>query len=205
MASYSDMQARIQDELKRPDLSAQIRLAIKSAINYYEDKRFWFNEARAYRNTVDGQEYYGLPDDFLQADIIPLTTTGYTYEMIPRTYQYLERVQGNDNWKSRPTDWALYDKQLRLYPIPNDTYRVDISYVKQLEDVSATGSENAWMNEGEELIRMHAKIDVMMNVIRGDALKEAAFLRPYEDSVLGRLLSQSTSRRTTGRIRPSRY
>lgn len=65
MATYGDMQARIADELARTDLAAEIQNEIQTAISYYENERFWFNEGQWTFNTVNAQELYALPVQFV--------------------------------------------------------------------------------------------------------------------------------------------
>ena len=49
-----------------------------------------------------------------------------------------------------PTDYALYDEQIRLYPIPNGTYTLTLSYQKQLDGLAGEADTNEWMIDGEE-------------------------------------------------------
>ena len=82
MSTFGNMMDRIADELDRTDLTSQIQKAIQTAIDRYERKRFWFNEARSITfNTVDGQEFYTSSDNsaipnLLQIDVVRLTVSG---------------------------------------------------------------------------------------------------------------------------------
>jgi len=205
MSTYGTMQDRIADEINRTDLTSQIRLAIQSAIDFYRTHRFNFNEGKAVRNTAASDEYVGLPTDFLELDTLGITVNSRYYQLVEKTHDYLDEINwGAGTWTGFPYFFALYEDNIRLYPIPNDIYELKMTYLRDLADVSATGDSNAWMTNGEELIRLHAKIDLMENLIRGpEAAQEAMLLRQREAQILRNLTIASTKRRSTGRIRPS--
>jgi hypothetical protein len=56
MSDYGTMQSRIQDELKRGNLSSQIDNAILSALRFYKRHKFRFNITRATTSTTDDVE-----------------------------------------------------------------------------------------------------------------------------------------------------
>ena len=158
MATYGDLQDRVQSELKRPDLSSEVRLAIKSAIQHYESERFYFSEGRAARNTEANKEYYPLPTDFQKADMITFVRSDN--DRIPlqeRQWSFIEEIQGNASTVlGEPDLYAQYASELRIYPVPDDEYRLEIAYVKNQTELSATADSNPWTNDAEELIRLHA-------------------------------------------------
>ncbi len=206
MSTYSDMQARIADELNRDDLSSQIRLAIKSAIAYLETEPFYFNEQRAYVTTSAGTRAYGLPDEFQGVNTLTLTYNNYITLLDEKPWSYIEHITSTTESQGWPRAYAIYDYQLWVYPIPDQAYTLTMAYYKRLEDVSATGSDNAWMDprHGEEIVRTLAKVDLMENVIPDPArLKQAQVLRTRYDRLLANLKWESASRTTTGRVRPS--
>ena len=210
MSTYGVMQARIQDELVRPDLSANIRSSIKGAIRFYESEFFYFNDGRSTINTVTGQEYYGVPSDYIKPLTMTLTTSNYTYILSPRTHAWMEENSTNENWTGRPEAYCFFAGQVRLYPIPNASdYRLEMAYIKTLGEISATASDsatNAWMTDAEEVIRLHAKVDVMQNVIReAEVNQEAAMLVQREERIADRLRYESSSRRATGRLKPTKF
>ena len=80
-----------------------------------------------------------------------------------------------------------------------------MAYYKRLEDVSATGSANAWMDpkHGEEIVRTLAKIDLMENVIPDPGIiQQAQILRTRAERLMANLKWESASRTTMGRVRP---
>lgn len=206
MTTYTIMQTRIADELNRTDLSDQIRLAIKSAIAYMEIKPFYWNEQRSFISTAATQQIYELPDDFQGVNTLKLTYNQYITLLEPRPYSYIEDITSTTESQGQPRSYAIYDYQIFVYPIPDQAYTLTMSYFKRLEDVSATGSANAWMNprHGEEIIRTLAKVDILENVIEGPGvMQQADRLRSRVRSLESRLSSENTMRTTTGRVRPT--
>ncbi len=206
MSTYGDMRERIEDELGRPDLSANIRSAIKSAIVHYESERFYFNQARAARDTETGVKYYGMPSDFQIAHHITITVDDTRYALIPRQFNQLEEMDVRDEYTSRPQYWAVYARQLRLYPVPDDEYRLEFAYTKNFTELDEDSDSNAWTSDAEELIRARAKADVLENKIRGpEAFQEAALSRQRESMALARLRYETNAREATGIITPTRF
>lgn len=210
MSTYGIMQDRIADELHRTDLTSQIQLAIISAIQHYESKQFWFNETRATASTIADQEYYELPLDFVEMVSLKLTDNGNIHTLTERTYEYIENAMTNTSYTGEPTDFAMYGDLLRLYPIPDAVYTLTISYKKTLADLSATADTNAWMTNGEELIRARAKADLKCGNLEDEsAMQERQLNYPFfnsqERSVYMRLVSEATQRASSGRLTATNF
>lgn len=206
MTTFGAMQDRIADELDRTDLTSQIQKAIQTAIDCYERKRFYFNEARSITfNTVDGQEFYTSADasdipNLLFIDNVKLTISGsdkIDLERVP--YSELEHDSSNLTVdEGQPTSYAYFAKQLRLYPIPDAAYAVRISGVFSLSELSATADTNAWMTDAEALIRSRAKRELLTHVIR-DA-EGAQAMAQAEAEELQSLTQATNARGATGTI-----
>lgn len=204
MATLSTMKSRIADELARSDLTSQIAAAITSAIAFYEGRRFWWNETTANLTTSASQEWYSSADFadmpyIAEFDSVRLTVSGRPYPLIRRTYEEIEWLSAGTATNGDPTDYVYYAQQLRLYPVPNQARVLSLSYVKKLTALSSDSDTNAWTTEAEELIRTHAKVDLLENIIRSaDAFQEADRLRRREAEILGRL-DQETAQRVSSR------
>ncbi len=210
MSNFGTMRDRIADELDRADMTSQIEREIKSAIAFYERKRFWFNEKRTNFATVAAQEWYTSTDDsdipnLLTLDIAKIaitSTTKHELELLP--YAELEFVSTNGTAdQGQPTSLAYFQKQVRLYPIPDASYSVVLSGIFALDALSASADTNAWMTDGEALIRARTKRMIYSNVIRDPELaREAKFT---EDDELKALASATTDKKATGRVLPTQF
>lgn len=166
MTTFSELNLEIQDELIRDDLTPQVSLAIKSAIKHYEKDRLHFNEVRAKTVTAPNTEWYAVPSDLVEIDSLDIKVNGATYDLDPRPYQYLQSIYTTEAFTGPPVMYAVYDEQLRLYPVPDDSYTLVMSYAYKLDELSATSDTNAWLDDGKQLIKSRAKWDILLNVIK---------------------------------------
>ena len=198
---YGSMIARIEDEIADSTLTAQVKLAIQDAIKYYSRERWYFTEAIDTFATVASTQNYNLPSDFKGMERMRLTYTSATYwELTPRSFDYINNITTINTVTGPPQDYAIFAEQVYLYPIPNGVYTVTRYYNKQLTQLSADASTNAWMVDGEELIRTRAKWDLMLHLIR--EFDEADRLKQAEVEAYQNLKGSSTIREVQGRITP---
>lgn len=209
MATFQDMQNRIADELDRADLTSQIQKAIVSAVAFYERKRFYFIESSFTFNTVVGQEYYGASDNTEIAttpDIerLNILFSSIRMPMTKRSFEWIDDVSALPIALGVPENWAYRALQIRVYPIPSQIWTITAFYTPRLTMLSDGATSNAWTNDAEELIRTHAKLDLIANVIRGtDMVQEVALLQGREVAALAALRGENTSRKATGVMAPT--
>ena len=204
MSTFGTVRNRILSDLNRTsanDLTSSVETEIKTAIAFYERRRFWFLEARATATTVDGQEYYALPDDFRDDDSLVITANGSTFPLMKRTYDVIESWFVQESTKGTPSDYAIYDEQIRLYPIPNGQYVLTLSYYKQLAELQSEEATNAWMDEAEGLIRSRVEWTMFARKLRDfDAAQackvlEQEELEQHEKLTRARLMTGKTKKR----------
>jgi hypothetical protein len=202
MTTLGVMEDRIADELARTDIQAQIRKAIKSAVAYYERRRFTFNEQRATATLSTGSAYYSLPSDFVEEDSLLVTVNGSSYPLVRRDWSYIDAID-TAGFTGEPTDYAIYAGQFRVYPKPNSTYTATLSYVKRLSTLSTTTDTNSWMTDAEGLIRSRAGWDVCLHVMRDR--EQANWWRETEADELMALTREAEQRASTGRVMPTAF
>lgn len=201
--TYGTMQARIGNELKRPSLASEIQNAILSALDYYKRFPFRWNAARTTTTTTDGVEYYGLPDDFIEAETMVLRDGNDLDDLEERSHFWIDIEKEWAAHTSRPYVFSVRADQFRLYPTPDDTYTLILTYRYELEKPSADADTSAWFTDGEELIRTHAKVDLLENVIRGpESFQEAEYLRRREEQVRKQLTIEYKRSQSSGKITP---
>src|SRR5690606_29350195 len=101
---------------------------------------------------------------------------------------WIDIEKGFNSHTSTPYVYAVQADQFRLYPTPDDSYTLILTYRYELEKPSDDTDSTAWFTDGEELIRTHAKIDMLENVIRGpESFQEAEYLRRREVETLRQL------------------
>src|SRR5690554_3082219 len=215
MSNFITMVNRIADDLTRDDLQPQIKQAINDAIKTWEGQRFGFNEVRYSLPTVPGQEYYGLSEPggggrVLEIDSITITVNNAPYPLTPRTQQWMDREQSLPSiYTGQPDSYAIYADQLRLFPVPDNagpggggSYDLTLSTLAQLGPSPLVGDEdtNAWMTDGEQLIRAQA----LRNLYRFP-LRDADGRAMAEDMIneaMWNLKRKMAAKAYTGTIRP---
>lgn len=225
MTTLAAMRTRIADDITRTDLSSQITNAINDAIKLWEGERFAFNEKRYLINTVDGQEYYDLSGSglltsegaatpagemVLEIDSITNTVNDYPYPLSERTQAWFDRYASlPTQYKGQPDSYGIYGNQLRLFPIPDSSgpgvggvFPIRISCLARLgpTPLAADGDTNAWLTEGELLIRSHAKIILGRFPLRDQEL--IALAQNEADNAYTSLKRKMAAKAFTGRIAP---
>jgi len=199
---YGSMQSRIADELARSDLTTQIALAIQTAIKRHERERFYFNTKTGTFSTVAAQEYYAAAansdiPNISKIERAKVTVDGYKYDLVASTFDSIDDEQ-DGTITGDPTHFAYFAQQVRLYPIPNAIRTVTMAYVYRLSSLSDSADANAWMTDGEELIRQTAKGIVAADVISDEAMMMRA--GALESGARGRLLAETRKRITIDRM-----
>lgn len=171
MTTFGVMQARIADEIARTDLTTQIKDAIKTAIKKYERRRYYFNQkVDTTFSTVADQEYYGsaaLADipDIAEIDSATVTLTGVKSPLDEFDHSLIDSLQ-NGQVTGTPEAYSYAAQKIRLYPIPSGVMTITLSYIYRFATLSLDADTNAWMTDGEELIRCAAKAELYEHTIR---------------------------------------
>lgn len=214
MANRGDMKARIAEELHR-DLGTRADRAIDDAIAHYTAKRLGFNESRMSTQTVPLQRNYSLPPRFLDVDNLKIwinddMSTAYEITMWP--WPKLDKVTTTLRSTGYPSRYAIYDEQIWFWPIPNNVYEIQGSFLREQEPLVDDTSENAWTNEGSILIRARSKADLECHVLHKaqakreqEALADQDFLSYQEMTAYRGLIRRDKGRTTTGRVQPTEW
>jgi hypothetical protein len=188
--TFGAMQLRVADELGgRTDLlvpqianqvSSPIQMAILDAVMRWQDSRFWFNEYRVAGafNTVRGQEFYTAADwpdiaTIQHIDIMTVVVSGNRYKMWPRTVEYIERISTNQQWTGMPVDYSYYDFTIRMYPIPNGVYPINVLGTQWFAPLNADTDSNVWTTFAASLIKSTAKLYLYRDTLQDDERAQA--------------------------------
>lgn len=198
---------RIDEEVKDAALTQALSTtAIKSAIAHYENERFWFMEGKNTLSTSSSQEYYALADQpwipyVIEFDDVVVTINSTTKTRLRRKNdKYINALSTGAADTGEPCFYSYYAKKLRLWPVPTTVYSVLVSGLFQAATLSSTSDSNAWMIEGERLIRSRAKWDIYTNLLKDE---QSAGEAQTEEGAAYIALDRSDTRRTvTGRVAP---
>lgn len=210
VATLADLKARIADDLTRTDITSQIAAAITDAITHYQDTRFYFNETRnSTFYTVASQQIYDVADladipKFTTIDGIFVTVSGRVCELSRDAPRDIEIVSDSSVMVGQPWTYSYFDQSLRLYPVPDQAYLVRMQgHIRKDAPASDIDEGNVWMNEAFELIRCLAKKYLAAHVLKDPDLFQ--MMEDREGAALGRLVSSTSKRIATGRIRPTQF
>jgi|CXWL01.1.fsa_nt_gi hypothetical protein len=207
--TFGDLKSLVADDIMRSDLTSQIETEVLGAVSHFQNERFYFNEDRSVSfTTVNAQEFYSTSDNsnipnYLEFDSIVLTANGSRYSLRRTTYDELEDKSTISTATGQPFEYAYYNQQLRLYPIPNSTYGCRVSGVLRFTALSAAGDTNAWTRgaDARDLIRWEAERRIYSAIIKSD--EDAARCAANAMYELDRLRSETTRRMSSGRTRPT--
>ena len=209
MTTLGTMRTRIAREMRRGDLTASstaIAAAVLSAIQFYENERFFFTEF--HENTVTASasvSYVALTVLSVRPvtlDSVKAVIGQRDYPLLERNWSELERIDSGQ-WYGYPDYYALHGEEIRLYPPPNSNYTLKVSGVKTLPEISVSASAsatNAWMTDGEEMIRLKAKALLFRDEVR--APEQAAQFEAAAALSRRAVKRRTTSLAASGRITP---
>lgn len=203
---YGTMKRRILRELNRSDLTSDASRAVHTAIEFYADRRFWFNEERWDASTSAGQQYYPMPAGFRDIDELSVHINQNDYLLFRRHWQDIEDFSVSPNtYTGYPTDYAVQRNELRLYPAPNDSYKMTMTGLTNLAELSSDSVSNAWMTYGEEMIRSRACVDLIENLLQDYDEPRSQLYRRREMEAFQNLKMESNRRIATGKSRKARW
>lgn len=160
MATLSTLRSNIADQIDRTDLNTQIDLAINRAVEHYGANKFWFNEAASTFTTVADQLSYGTADGVSTAvagiEVAQVTVNTIKFPLYKKTYDFITLIN-TDDYTGYPEYWAYFDEKMHLYPTPDSTYTVSISYIKKYDTLTADGDTNDFTDNAEDLLESRAR------------------------------------------------
>lgn len=209
MATLGDMISRICDDLDRDssEIGDAVSREIKSAIEFYQGERFWFN-TEVFNTSLSATSIYSLsalsfhliePDSVLVTD-----SAGTRFTLEPVNYQVLNSY---DSTAATGIPWlyTIYNDSLRVYPTPDTTYVATISGTAQYTELAADADTNCWTTEAEQLIRKHAMAQVARQKLGDHELADRLELEIMSDNppgILARFRRRSRANEGTGYIVP---
>lgn len=196
----------IRGDLNRStDFDARIQEAIVNAIRFYRARRYGFNVKRS--TLVVSTEFTSLSTDFIEQDYAKLEVGSRLKPLIERTYTWINERMQDASLSSEPVWYAVQERQLRMHPPPDASYTVQIHYLYDIGmsislSTSDSTTTNAWLDEGYELIRLHATVEVLEMYIDGpDAQAKADRLRLREVEAERELKRRANREQSSGNIR----
>lgn len=162
-----------------------------SAIRFYRDTRFDFNEATGSFVTVDGTATYSAgagasnyPADMMYIDVAEITVSGGLRRLSAKTMEDIRDMRYASTDKGVPSCFCWSRKVLDLYPTPDGVYTITLDYVQDVgtptfefdgdnwtfydeDGAGITDSySSSWLSDGAELITSRVEWDLWTHVYK---------------------------------------
>ncbi len=205
MATLGTLRTRIADELQidASTYSTEIDRAIYSAIAFYNDEDFWFLDASPALFTLSATTQYSLLTVLpgrSQVKAVTLHINDSKPEMHYRTLEEMLWLDYDPDYTGEPTYWTIDHDTLMIQPKPQQTYTAEVYYTLRRSITASASASGVWTTEAEELIRLHAEIDLLENRIKD--FDEGLRKRPRLATVLRKLHDKTVVLRGSRRIKP---
>ena len=139
--TYTNLQTAVANFLARDDLTAQIPDFITMAeARMSRELETRSQEKRATASTVGGNEYLSLPTDLREVREVKLNTSPLTvlsyYSPVSLDEKFASSGQG------KPLGYSIIGDEIKLRPIPDTTYSLEIVYIGSITPLSAVNQTN---------------------------------------------------------------
>ncbi len=201
--TLGDLRARIANELQIDATAYQgdIDGAIFSSIELYQDEDFWFLDSLPTTVVLTSTSVYSLAavlPGYSRIDSVSMQYDSDRYGLEYRTpgeFSTLMTPHQGD-----PVYWTILANNLMIQNVPSRTLTAVIWHSLQRTMTASASAQSVWTNEGEELIRLCAKIDLCTNRTRD--YEQAQVLAGRLQMVYTKLHEKTVTRRGARRLRP---
>lgn len=134
MSGLATVVSRIREDINRgSDFDARIKRALNDSIHYYRAVRLGFNTKR--KTFLASAEYTSLTANWVETDYLTLERSNYRNTLIQKTPDWINEERVSPSYSSEPIYYAIQNRQLRLFPAPDQSYSVEMSYLYDLGGV----------------------------------------------------------------------
>ncbi len=194
--------------MKRGELSVSstaVGQAVIDAIRHFETRHMWFNEKQITAVTTPNTATLSVSvAAMIKIDSLNVAYSGRKYYLDAMNHTSMDQID-TGQYTGYPQFYAWYADKIRMYPPPNATYTVTISYIQRLPEVtlsSPASATNGWVNEAELMIRKRAKGELFANELR-NAQEAAYWFQQAEDEY--KAANKVTVGRQSGKIKPTKF
>lgn len=202
MSTYGEIQDRINlDYLNRADLSAETKRSILAAVRHYERKHWWFNETATTLTTSAGQTFVAFPANYHKLELLQITIASADYKLIPQDFEWIKEAN-TARTRGQPTDFAIHQNRIELFPIPDAIYTLPINYLHKFPALNLSTDTSDWTSAVEDLIVYHATALMWGGVLRNP--QKALVYKALEQTALSGITLENEGR-TRGTLKATRF
>lgn len=183
--TFGQFISTIANEINRDDLNTEIGDAINAAITEVETERYTFNQAiDTTKSFTSGVSTIALPDGFFSMVSFKYSDGSYTRTLQSRSINWIEE-QDDNSYTSRPEYYAIFNEDLRIFPVPNSAYACTISYFRTYTQPAVSGDTHNLIDNAYNLIKYKAKAFLFPNLL--DDPDRGTFFQGLATAELARL------------------
>jgi len=200
VASFGDLQTSIAQKLNNANLSTEIKTAINSTIDFYENEHLWFQEAQSTITlTIDQPIVPNIPSDFNYGIanaglVINDNSARFPLRKItPDEYDEL-----NKEGQGRPLFYTSRIDQLEVYPFPDQAYSLILFYIKTYTDLVNTIDTNDFTANAPRLIEAKTLADLYLDQRHDEKISKSYEIKATRELQI--LTKRSRKKIATGRL-----
>lgn len=146
ITTYSGLQAHIADTLNRDDMTSAIQTFIQLAeADMNRQLRHWQMEDRV-AGTLDTR-YSAIPTGWLETVRFNIITSNGTQRLeLMSQADIANRRYADNDVAGTPVGYALTAGELEVYPTPDDSYPMEMTFYKSITSLSDSNTSN-WVLE----------------------------------------------------------
>jgi hypothetical protein len=147
-------------------------------------------------STVYSINQYTPPIDYVSPNLVEVTAASMRYQLEPLSYPELRELDviRPSPVTVYPTFWAWYQQSIYLWPYPNASYPLTLSYRSAPQIVRQTQESNFWTTDAEAMVRAYAEYLIQMRVLKDPDAAQASLLisRQEENAIVSQGISQDS-------------
>lgn len=192
MSDFGTMKTRIKNEINREDIDSFISAAILTSLRRFRKEQLAFNQTTDTITATANVRYTAAPTDFQSPISVRLEDASSQFiPLTQRSYDEIERRYTSTSLTGVPYDYAIFQKRFYWWLVPQSTYTVYLSYVRNIPEPVADTDTSGWFTDAEALTRLYAKgvlyLDVLMDeqkagIFQGMAMNELSVLKAEMDA-----------------------
>jgi len=201
----SEMRTRLSKLIKDPSntvvSSADLDLAINDSLDYWKQKRFWFNEEEdAAVTLVVGT---GAVSDMPTNILYTIKNGGFVLDYQDRRYEVRKIAPArydamNNETSGRPRYYTYRNDAYEVYPYPDLAYTGIVRYIKDYDDLSDSNTSNDFSNNAPLLLLYDAASRLTAERNQDEKMETYFTARMREEEK--KLISRTNRNNSTGTI-----
>ena len=161
ISNYSELKTSIANFLARTDLTDQIpNFILLAEARLSRDLETRGQEKRAQSALTTGDEFLTLPTDMREVRFIKLLTSPSTVLEYKSPHVLDSEFSGNTNGK--PQAYSIVGSELKLRPIPDESYNVEIIYIGNLQALSDSNTTNDMLTRHPDAYLMGSLVEAYL-------------------------------------------